>query len=45
MSLKTPKDSKFEEYIDKAKKYFIMDIKKFDEHKMCMASIVYEGTR
>ncbi|KRX00983.1 FAD-linked oxidase-like, C-terminal [Pseudocohnilembus persalinus] len=45
MALKTPKDSKMQEFIDKAKKYFLLEIKKFDQDKMCMASIVYEGTK
>lgn len=30
MALKTPKEDKFGELVDKAKKFFIMEIKKFD---------------
>lgn len=45
MALKTPKESKFTEMVDKAKKYFILEVMKFDQDKMCMASVVYEGSR
>ena len=45
MALKTEKTSKWEKAIDAAKKYYVLNIKKFDQDKMCLCSIVYEGSR
>ena len=44
MSLKTEVHSKFHEYIDKAKKYYVTQIKNFDPEKMVLCTIVFEGT-
>jgi alkyldihydroxyacetonephosphate synthase len=43
--LKTaPKDKKHE-LIDKAKKYFVTEIMKFDPEEMSLATVVFEGTK
>ncbi len=44
MALKIPPKSRTHEYIDKAKKYLVTDIMKFDPDKMALATIVYEGS-
>ena len=44
MALKTNPASKLHEYMDKAKKYFVTDVLKFQPEKMCLCTIVYEGS-
>ena len=45
MALKVPPTSKVKEHIDAAKKYFILNIKKFEAEKMCLCTITYEGPK
>ncbi len=45
MSLKTDSHSKIKEMVEKAKKYFILEILKFNPDKMCLCTMVYEGTK
>jgi alkyldihydroxyacetonephosphate synthase len=45
MALKTEVKSKSKEMIDKAKKYFVTEILKYDPNKMCLCTIVYEGNK
>ncbi|EGR32374.1 hypothetical protein IMG5_085430 [Ichthyophthirius multifiliis] len=45
MALKTEVKSKTQEIIDKAKKYFVTEILKFNPDKMCLCTIVYEGNQ
>lgn len=44
MALKPENHSKFHEYVDKAKKYFITEVKHFNPDKMCLTTICYEGS-
>lgn len=45
MSLKTEEKNKFHEVVAKAKKYFVTEIMKFDPNKMCLCTILFEGTK
>lgn len=45
MSLKTEEKNKFHEVINKAKKYFVTEVMKFDPNKMCLCTILFEGTK
>lgn len=45
MALKTESKGGFHEFFDKAKKYFITEILKFDPTKMTLCTIVFEGTK
>lgn len=45
MALKTEPKSKFKEWVDKAKKYFVTEIMKFDPNQMTLATIVFEGSK
>lgn len=44
IALKTESGSKWKDFIDKAKKYFVVHIKGFDPEKMCAATLLFEGT-
>lgn len=44
MSLKTHPKSKFVEYVDHAKKYFITEIKGFVPEKMVLCTLLFEGS-
>ena len=44
MSLKTEVKSKTHELMDKAKKFVVTEILKYEPEKMCLCTIVYEGT-
>lgn len=44
LALKIEAESKFDEFLDKAKKYFLLNIKKFDPQKMAVVTILYEGS-
>ena len=44
MSLKTHPKSKFAEYVDHAKKYFVTEVKGFVPEKMVLCTILYEGS-
>lgn len=44
MALKTETKSKTKELIDKAKKYFVTEVLKFEPERMCLCTIVYEGS-
>lgn len=44
MALKTEVKSKTKEIVDKAKKYFVTQVLKFQPEKMCLCTLVYEGT-
>ncbi|KAL4465819.1 hypothetical protein ABPG74_004056 [Tetrahymena malaccensis] len=44
MALKTEAKSKTQELVDKAKKYFVTEVLKFEPERMCLCTIVYEGT-
>jgi alkyldihydroxyacetonephosphate synthase len=45
MSLKTEEKNKFHEVVSKAKKYFVTEVMKFDPNKMCLCTILFEGTK
>ena len=44
LALKIEAESKLDEFFDKAKKYFVVNIKKFDPSKMAVVTILYEGS-
>lgn len=44
MALKTEVKSKTKELVDKAKKYFVTEVLKFEPERMCLCTIVYEGS-
>lgn len=44
IALKTESGSKWKDFIDKAKKYFVVHVKGFDPEKMCAATLLFEGT-
>lgn len=44
IALKTESGSKWKDFIDKAKKYFVVHIKGFDPEKMCAGTLLFEGT-
>lgn len=41
MALKTEEKNKFHEMVNKAKKYFVTEIMKFDPNKMCLCTILF----
>lgn len=45
MALKTEDKNKFQEMMNKAKKYFVTEIMKFDPNKMSLCTILFEGTK
>ena len=45
MALKVKSKNVFTNFVDSIKKFFILKIKKFDSHKMCLSTIVMEGSR
>ena len=45
MSLKTEEKSTFHEVVNKAKKYFVTEIMKFNPNKMCLCTILFEGRK
>lgn len=45
MALKTESKGGFHDFVDKAKKYFVTDIMKFDPAKMTLCTIVFEGSK
>jgi len=45
MALKTEKEGNLNKIIDAAKKYYVLNIKKFKQDDMCLCCIVYEGSR
>lgn len=44
MALKTAPKDKTHELMDKAKKYFITQVMKFDPDQMGLATVVFEGS-
>lgn len=44
LALKTETESKIDEFFDKAKKYFVLNIKKFNPNKMAVVTILFEGS-
>lgn len=45
MALKTEEKNKFHEMMNKAKKYFVTEVMKFDPNKMCLCTILFEGSK
>lgn len=45
IALKPVADSKWKEMMDQIKKYYLLNIRKFNPHEMSIATIVYEGNR
>lgn len=45
MTLKPANDSKFKAFIDKAKKFFVVNIKGYDPQKMVAATVLFEGKK
>ena len=45
MALKTESKGGLHDFFDRAKKYFITDVMKFDPTKMTLCTIVFEGTK
>lgn len=45
MALKTEEKNKFQEMMNKAKKYFVTEIMKFDPNKMSLCTILFEGSK
>lgn len=45
MALKTEDKNKWQEMINKAKKYFVTEIMKFNPNKMCLTTLLFEGSK
>ncbi len=45
MSLKTENHSKAVELVDKAKKFFVTEVMKFNPDQMTLCTIVFEGSK
>lgn len=45
MALKTEEKGKWEEFMNKAKKYFVTEILKFDPNQMCLCTVLFEGDK
>lgn len=45
ISLKTEEKNKFNEFVNKAKKYFVTEVMKFEPTKMCLCTILFEGNK
>lgn len=45
MALKTENNSKAHEFIDKAKKFFVTDVMKFNPDSMTLCTLVFEGSK
>jgi alkyldihydroxyacetonephosphate synthase len=44
LALKPEVESKYDEFLDKAKKYFVTKVKKFEPAKMAVVTLLFEGT-
>jgi alkyldihydroxyacetonephosphate synthase len=44
MALKTAPKTKRDEFIDKIKKYYVTEFKKYDPNKMVLCTLLFEGS-
>lgn len=44
LALKPEVESRYDEFVDKAKKYFVVNVKKFEPTKMAVVTLLFEGS-